>query len=48
MILEDASGFKGQAEKVLVPASEAELLEIVARSLAQTNPRHHLRAPAPA
>jgi FAD/FMN-containing dehydrogenase len=27
--LEDASGFKGQADKVLVPASESELLEIV-------------------
>ena len=28
----DASGFKGQAEKVLVPAGEAELLSIVAEA----------------
>jgi FAD/FMN-containing dehydrogenase len=28
----DASGFKGQAEKVLVPASETELLQIVAEA----------------
>jgi FAD/FMN-containing dehydrogenase len=28
----DASGFKGQAEKVLVPASEAELLQIIAEA----------------
>ena len=30
--LEDASGFKGQADKVLVPATEAELLNIVAEA----------------
>src|SRR5450755_4773796 len=35
--LEDASGFKGQAEQVFVPGSQAELLDILARaSLSQT------------
>jgi FAD/FMN-containing dehydrogenase len=30
MTIEDASGFRGEAERVVTPASEAELLEIVA------------------
>src|ERR1700678_389872 len=28
-ILEDASGFQGQADRIVTPASEAELLEII-------------------
>jgi FAD/FMN-containing dehydrogenase len=36
--LEDASGFKGQAEKVLIPASESELLQILAQASANRVP----------
>lgn len=36
--LEDASGFKGTAEKVLVPANEADLLEILASASAARTP----------
>ncbi|HLK22191.1 MAG TPA: FAD-binding oxidoreductase [Bryobacteraceae bacterium] len=34
----DASGFKGHADKVLIPASETELLEIVAEASRAKNP----------
>ena len=30
MTIEDASGFRGEAERVVTPASEAELLDIIA------------------
>ena len=36
--LEDASGFKGQAEKVLVPANEAELLQIITEASGDRSP----------
>ena len=36
--LEDASGFKGQAEKVLVPANEAELLQIITEASRDRSP----------
>jgi FAD/FMN-containing dehydrogenase len=36
--LEDASGYRGHAEEVLVPANEAELLDIVARAAATRTP----------
>lgn len=36
--LEDASGFRGHADEVLVPKDEAELLEIVARASASRTP----------
>lgn len=36
--LEDASGYRGHAEEVLVPKTEAELIEIVARAAATKTP----------
>src|ERR1700683_4675583 len=36
--LEDASGFKGEAEKVLIPASEEELLKILPEASATRTP----------
>jgi FAD/FMN-containing dehydrogenase len=36
--MEDASGYRGHAEEVLVPANESELLEIVARASATHTP----------
>lgn len=36
--LEDASGFKGHAEKVLIPASEAELQQIIAEASLNRTP----------
>lgn len=36
--LEDASGFKGQADRVLIPASETELLEIVVEASRSKTP----------
>ena len=38
MTIEDASGFRGEADRVVTPASEAELLEIVAAASREGTP----------
>jgi FAD/FMN-containing dehydrogenase len=38
MMIEDASGFRGEADRVITPASEAELLEIIANASGQGVP----------